>query len=262
MTAAPGAARGVEWDLIEAAQRGDGDAFGQLYARYVGEVSRFVGSRVRGDRPLAQDLTSETFVRALRGIDSVSYRGRDVGAWLTTIARNLVSDHVKSSRYRLERATADIGEFGTDQGSSPDQALISTEVAAEVRRCVAELPADQRECLRLRFWDELSVADTAAVMGRSENAVKALRHRAVTALRTAMADDDAALVPQARAVARDRLVRARQAVGEVRQRVAGEDEQAAEADRAQQLTRWHTDDHASRQRADDRAGGLALTADG
>src|SRR4029450_11140113 len=87
----------------------DQDAFGQLYDRYVDVVFRFVLFRV-GDRPLAEDLTSETFLRALRRISSVSYQGRDVGAWFVTIARNLVLDHVKSSRYRLEMTTADVGD--------------------------------------------------------------------------------------------------------------------------------------------------------
>ena len=64
-------------------------------------VFRYVLFRV-GDRELAEDVTSETFLRALRRIASVSYQGRDVGAWFVTIARNLVLDHVKSSRFRLE----------------------------------------------------------------------------------------------------------------------------------------------------------------
>ena len=89
------AARSDGWDLIEAAQAGDREAFGSLYSRYAPGVSRFVGSRLR-DRALAEDLTSETFARALRRIDSVSDQGRDAGAWFTTIARNLVLDHVKS----------------------------------------------------------------------------------------------------------------------------------------------------------------------
>ena len=89
------------WELVEAAQAGDREAFGQLYARYAGGVSRFLGHRVR-DRALVEDLTSETFARALRRIDSVRDQGRDPGAWLTTIARNLVFDHTKSSRYKLD----------------------------------------------------------------------------------------------------------------------------------------------------------------
>src|ERR687893_893761 len=99
----------ASWELVSAAQRGDQEAFGRLYGRYVGPVSRFLTSRV-SDRALAEDLTSETFLRALRRIDSVHDQGHDVGAWFTTIARNLIADHVKSSRHRLDTPTAEVPE--------------------------------------------------------------------------------------------------------------------------------------------------------
>ena len=100
---------GGSWDLVHAAQDGDRSAFAQLYDRYVDVVFRYVLFRV-GDRELAEDVTSETFLRALRRIESVSYQGRDVGAWFVTIARNLVLDHVKSSRFRLEVTTAEVDD--------------------------------------------------------------------------------------------------------------------------------------------------------
>jgi len=68
------------WALVHAAQQGDSGAFGQLYDRYVDMVFRFVLFRVH-DRTMAEDLTSETFLRALRRITTVSYQGKDVGAW-------------------------------------------------------------------------------------------------------------------------------------------------------------------------------------
>ncbi|HEX4099723.1 MAG TPA: sigma-70 family RNA polymerase sigma factor [Pseudonocardiaceae bacterium] len=152
------AARSDGWDLIEAAQAGDRDAYGQLYTRYAPGVSRFVGSRLR-DRALAEDLTSETFARALRRIDSVSDQGRDAGAWFTTIARNLILDHVKSSRVQRETVTAEIDDASTDdRQESPEQAVIRLDAAADVRRRVAALPTDQQQCLRLRYFQDLSVA--------------------------------------------------------------------------------------------------------
>jgi RNA polymerase sigma-70 factor (ECF subfamily) len=168
------------WELVAAAQQGDQDAFGQLYDRYVDVVFRFVLFRV-GDRPLAEDLTSETFLRALRRISSVSYQGRDVGAWFVTIARNLVLDHVKSSRYRLEMTTADILDSSADD-RGPEHEVVEEATAAELMRCVAQLGRDQQECIMLRFMQGLSVSETAAVMGRNEGAVKALQHRAVRRL--------------------------------------------------------------------------------
>jgi len=172
------------WALVRAAQDGDTDAFGRLYERYVDVVFRYVLFRV-GDRSLAEDVTSETFMRALRRISTVSYQGRDVGAWFVTIARNLVLDHVKSSRHRLEVTTAEISDISTSAGrsdSGPEQQALTAATNAELMRCVAKLNPDQRECVVLRFLQGLSVAETASVMGRNEGAVKALQHRAVRRL--------------------------------------------------------------------------------
>src|SRR5918998_30 len=181
----------ASWDLVSAAQRGDRDAFGRLYGRYVGPVSRFLTSRVP-DRALAEDLTSETFLRALRRIDSVHDQGRDVGAWFTTIARNLILDHAKSSRHRLEQTTAEVPERPNTVVVGPEQAVIQRDTAEQLRRCVAQLTPDQRECIRLRFFQDLSSAQTATAMGRSELAVRGLRHRALAHLREAMTSGPAA----------------------------------------------------------------------
>jgi RNA polymerase sigma-70 factor (ECF subfamily) len=170
------------WELVRRAQAGDAEGFGQLYDRYVDVVFRFVYHRV-GDRATAEDFTSETFVRALRRIDSLSFQGRDVGAWLVTIARNIVLDHVKSSRYRLEVATADMrdADRATD---GPEEAVIQGLTNAELLAGVAQLSDDQRECVVLRFLQGLSVAETAAAMGKKDGAIKALQHRAVRRLAT------------------------------------------------------------------------------
>ncbi|MFI9813116.1 sigma-70 family RNA polymerase sigma factor [Saccharothrix variisporea] len=171
---------GEPWDLVRAAQAGDTDAFGLLYDRYVDVVYRYVLFRV-GDRTLAEDVTSETFLRALRSIGSISYQGRDVGAWFVTIARNIVFDHVKSSRYRLEVTTAEPDD-NREVASGPEQEVLTDAANAELLRCVAQLGDDQRECITLRFIQGLSVAETAAKMGRNEGAIKALQHRAVRRL--------------------------------------------------------------------------------
>jgi RNA polymerase sigma-70 factor (ECF subfamily) len=110
------------WALVNAAQAGDMAAYGELFELYFDMVFRFVLFRT-GDRALAEDLTSETFVRALRRISSVSYQGRDIGAWFVTIARNLIFDHVKSSRYRLEQTTSEIVELSPSTGGPEQQVL-------------------------------------------------------------------------------------------------------------------------------------------
>ncbi len=87
-------------DLMDAAKTGDRHAYGELYARYRDVVFRFVYFRV-GNRQLAEDLTADTFTKALARVDSFAWQGRDPGAWFVTIARNLVADHYKSGRHRL-----------------------------------------------------------------------------------------------------------------------------------------------------------------
>lgn len=171
---------GGSWDLVHAAQGGDRTAFAQLYDRYVDVVFRYVLFRV-GDRELAEDVTSETFLRALRRITSISYQGRDVGAWFVTIARNLVLDHVKSSRFRLEVATAEVDDSRRVE-AGPEQQVLSRVTRSALLECVGRLGDDQRECIVLRFLQGLSVAETARVMERNEGAVKALQHRAVRRL--------------------------------------------------------------------------------
>ncbi len=168
------------WEWVRRTQSGDAEAFGQLYDHYVTLVYRYVYNRV-GDRATAEDVTSETFVRALRRIDSLSYQGRDVGAWLVTIARNIVLDHVKSSRYRLEVATADMrdADRATD---GPEDAVVAHLTNRELLACVQQLGSEQQECIVLRFIHGLSVSETAEIMGKKDGAIKALQHRAVRRL--------------------------------------------------------------------------------
>jgi RNA polymerase sigma-70 factor (ECF subfamily) len=166
--------------LVTLAQQGDAEAFGQVYDRYVGQIYRYLYYRV-GSHALAEDLTSETFLRALRRIDSFTYTGKDIGAWFTTIARNLVTDHVKSSRFRLEVSTADM--LDADRGDDGIEAQVLERLQnAALLDAVRGLRTDQQECIVLRFLQGLSVAETAEVMGRSNGAVKQLQLRAVRAL--------------------------------------------------------------------------------
>jgi RNA polymerase sigma-70 factor (ECF subfamily) len=166
--------------LLTLAKQGDGEAFGQIYDAYVGQVYRYLYYRV-GSQPLAEDLTSETFLRALRRIDSFTWQGRDICAWFITIARNLVTDHYKSSRFRLEVSTADMLDADRADDGIEQEVLDNLDNEA-LLSAVRQLKSEQQECVVLRFLQGLSVAETAAVMGRSDGAIKQLQLRAVRAL--------------------------------------------------------------------------------
>jgi RNA polymerase sigma-70 factor (ECF subfamily) len=177
------AAAGV-WALVERAQAGDAEAFGQIYDRYLDTVFRFIYFRV-GNRQLAEDLTADTFLRALKRIGSFTWQGRDPGAWLVTIARNLVADHFKSGRYRLEVTTGDVLDADReDRGpeGSPEAAVVDHITNVALLTAVKQLNPEQQECIVLRFLHGFSVAETAQTMGKNEGAIKALQYRAVRAL--------------------------------------------------------------------------------
>lgn len=175
------------WRLVERAQQGDGEAFGKLYDRYVDTVYRFIYFRVN-DRALAEDFTSETFLRALRRIATVNYQGRDIGAWFVTIARNIILDHLKSARNRLEITTDDTPER-RDREPSPEDAVVDLLTSERLMAAVRQLGDEQRECVMLRFIQGFSVTETAAVMGKNDGAIKALQHRAVRKLAEMVRDE-------------------------------------------------------------------------
>ncbi len=174
--------------LVLQAKAGDNDAFGTLYDRYLDLVYRYIYFRV-GSHPLAEDLTSETFLRALRRITDFTWQGRDFGAWLVTIARNLVTDHFKSSRYRLEVTTAEVLDVPLDGAHIPENAVVTAIINDRVLRAVRDLNPEQQECVVLRFLHGLSLAETALIMGKKSGAIKALQFRAIRSLARALKPD-------------------------------------------------------------------------
>ncbi|MFG3100057.1 ECF subfamily RNA polymerase sigma factor, BldN family [Streptomyces sp. NPDC048182] len=174
-------------DLVERAQAGEADAFGRLYDQYSDTVYRYIYYRVNG-KATAEDLTSETFLRALRRIGTFTWQGRDFGAWLVTIARNLVADHFKSSRFRLEVTTGEMLD-ANEVARSPEDSVLEHLSNAALLDAVRRLNPQQQECVTLRFLQGLSVAETARVMGKNEGAIKTLQYRAVRTLARLLPDD-------------------------------------------------------------------------
>src|SRR6478609_6676755 len=163
--------------LVELARGGDKDAFGLLFDHYHPSVYRFLYYRTRS-QTLAEDLASETFFRALRSMNSFRWQGKDFGAWLMTIARNLTTDHFKAGRTRLEMTTEDMTPHD-DTTEGPEDTVIAGLTNEVLLQALTELPVEQRECLIMRFLQGLSIAETARVLGRSDGAVKQLQLRGV-----------------------------------------------------------------------------------
>ncbi|WP_193611233.1 sigma-70 family RNA polymerase sigma factor [Nocardioides lijunqiniae] len=172
--------------LVELARKGDSEAFGMLYDHYQPSVYRFLFYRTRSG-PLAEDLTSETFFRALRSMTGFRWQGKDFGAWLMTIARNLATDHFKAGRTRLEMTTEDMGAHD-DATEGPESTVLASMTNEILLEALTQLPDEQRDCLVMRFLQGMSIAETAEVLGRSDGAVKQLQLRGVRNLAKLMPD--------------------------------------------------------------------------
>lgn len=180
--------RAAVWDQVRAVQEGDTDAFALIYRRYAGVVYAYVHHRTR-DADLAEDVTSETFLRALRRIDLVTDYGKDLRAWLFTIARNIITDLTNAWWVRSAVTGIDVeARAAVDPG--PEAEVVARCTSAEIAGYLRRLSRAQRQCLALRFFWGFSVKQVAEAMRRTEEAVRALQYRAVRRLATMLANDE------------------------------------------------------------------------
>lgn len=178
----PGASVGEVSVLVARAQAGDAEAFGLVYDRYVDQVFRFVYRRVL-DRQVAEDLTSETFLRALRNMASFRQPGGDFGAWVTTIARNVVVNWQRSHQ-RRERPVAELRDaVPVDLMPSTEAAVVATLTREALLAGIEQLNPVQRQCITLRYLREQSIEETAQALGKTPAAIKSIQHKALRALR-------------------------------------------------------------------------------
>ncbi|HWD03516.1 MAG TPA: sigma-70 family RNA polymerase sigma factor [Amycolatopsis sp.] len=182
------------WALAEQAASGDKDAFSVLYQSHFNVVHGYLRSRA-GNWSLAEDLTSETFARALASVNRLSHRRSTFAAWLITIARNLLVDNAKSARARCEVTIPDIWDAPADNAVDPVADFERNQNVELVRRCLRELIPSQRECLVLRYFLGYSVEQVAGIMHRTNAAVRVLQLRALRRLALLLATEPALNFP-------------------------------------------------------------------
>jgi RNA polymerase sigma-70 factor (ECF subfamily) len=173
--------------LVLAAQADPG-RFTELYRCHAVAVHALAWTRL-GDRATAEDITAETFRRALRALPRFEPRAVPFRAWLSRICINLINDELRR-RQRASRFSASMPAEPTGNLAADD--LAAAEARALVHGLVDQLPEDQRTVIILRFAEDLPTADVAVRLGRSPDAVKQLQRRAIAELRALLAhgDDD------------------------------------------------------------------------
>lgn len=168
-----------EQAVVEAAKEGNSDALTTLYEFYFPRVYRYVAVRL-GSGEDAEDVTEEIFLKIIDNIASFTFRGLPFGAWVFRIARNEVVSHVRRQRYRS--ATTQLNEYIPDDSFDHVANAELQSQLEEVRQAAEKLPEAQRQVIALRFGSGLSVAETANALGKSENNVKVLQHKAIAKL--------------------------------------------------------------------------------
>ncbi|MEW6552660.1 MAG: sigma-70 family RNA polymerase sigma factor [Actinomycetota bacterium] len=162
-------------ELAERSAEGDESAFAEIYGKLLDPVFRYLYWNL-GSREDAEDLSEEVFLRCLVNIGAYDPGRGPFKAWAFRIAHNLLVDH---QRRRGRRVEEELGEDLRDDTVSAPEGLEEEERARALREVLEELPASQRQVVVMKYFAEMSNAEVAKAMGRSEGAVNALQHRAL-----------------------------------------------------------------------------------
>ena len=167
-------------EVIAKAKAGDKDAFSYIYNKYYTPVYRYIYFRT-GRSNEAEDLAQEVFIKAYKAFGNYTYSDHDPLAYFYTIARNTLIDRSRKKKIVLvdEDSTPDVA----DPGLQRDQELMRDDDAKELHRNIARLPKEQQDVIILRFIQELSTKEIAAVLGTKAEAVRKLQSRGLKSLR-------------------------------------------------------------------------------
>jgi RNA polymerase sigma-70 factor (ECF subfamily) len=167
-----------ERELIERAQHRDKEAIGSLYDAYVPAIFRYVSYRVESDA-IAEDLTADVFLRMLHALPEYKFTGAPFGAWLFRIASHRIADFYREVKSRQTEAIPE--DYPIDD-TEPLNRLAHEEERLHLRNALQTLSEDFQNIILLRFMKEMSYDEVAAVIGKSEGAVRVMQHRALKAL--------------------------------------------------------------------------------
>jgi len=168
-------------DALQKAAAGDQIAFGILYERYVTRIYNYIYYRT-GQNNEAEDLTAKVFFKAYSHIGSYKNTGVPFSAWLYRLAHNLVANwHRDNSRSKVV-PLEDEPQI-VHKGDLPETAVIKDQDSDSLMKVIRNLTSDRQQLLILKFVDNLSNAEIAIIMGRSEGAIKSLYHRTLSNLK-------------------------------------------------------------------------------
>lgn len=171
-------------EAIVLASKGDEQAFGILYERYVGKIYNYVYYRT-GNSMDAEDLTAKVFHRAYHHISRFQLQGVPFSAWLYRIAHNLVANWYRDTSRKKEFALEDHYHLEFS-GDLPEAAILKDQESERLLRAIKKLSPERQHLIILKYVEHLSNAEIAIIMKRSEGAVKSLYHRTLESLKNTL----------------------------------------------------------------------------
>jgi RNA polymerase sigma-70 factor (ECF subfamily) len=178
-----------ETELIQAAQAGNTEAYGELYTRYAASVFRFIFAHL-DNRFDAEDLTEEVFLRAWRRLPQFRQKGFPFSAFLFRIARNALVDFYRITTGKRSTVLISEAQMESDPLSQPAEVVSAQFEHRALRQALGNLKDEYRTVLALRFFGGLSPTETAKAMNRSVGAIRVLQFRALAALRLSMGSEE------------------------------------------------------------------------
>ena len=167
-----------ELELIVLAQSGQSDAFGKLYDAYIKKIYNFIYYKT-WHQETAEDITSQTFFKALNALKKFNPEKGSFSSWLYQIARNNISDH-----FRSLKPTTDIEDAWDLSDKTDILADTDTKLKLEkLRGGLSILTNEQREIVILRVWEGLSHKEIAEILDKNESTIKVSYSRAVAKIR-------------------------------------------------------------------------------
>lgn len=174
-----------DWEdhqLLDGLRALDARVIGDIYDRYSADVYRYARYRLNDDH-LAEDIASDVFLRLLEAVQDGRGPRLNLKGWLLSTASHLVTDHLRRA-YR--RPTEPITDALVDPIAAPADEFDHRQQSRDFERAYAFLTHEQQHVLALRFGEGYSLEDTAEVLKKNVNAVKALQFRALSSLQRHM----------------------------------------------------------------------------
>lgn len=169
-----------EVTLLQRARERDPSALAEIYDSYAPRIYAYIYRRV-GDEHRAEDLTATVFLSMLEALDREKFARDALQSWLYRIAHNTIIDDF---RRRERRPTSSLTEdLAQPPETNPDHLIIERLEMARVRQAIDLLTEEQRSVILLRFGEGLTAPETAELLGKTEEAVRALQHRSLVNLR-------------------------------------------------------------------------------